>query len=445
MNVKHGAVDRKAFEKGCVPIELSGWLPAAPLPTYAALNGDIETDVVVIGAGLAGGSTFLHMVEAGANAVLLEAKQPANGASGRNAGHYLPYLDDLKTFRKWGGGKGDQFFNFAVANRNIVYEISDRYGLNADCRQLGMIVAAQRPVAELAKKGRFWRQHGYRVDEVGGQDLRPLLGTDHYGYGLVWREGGRVNPYLFTNGMVSSAQALGGSIYGDSPVLRCSREGSRWRVRTPAGSVLARKVVVCAAGFENTPFLPELDRSSYPLVASALATKPLPPELARQLMPSGAVVEQHPGLYHMMLDATNRLISSTIPAAGKAHDAALYFSIFHNWLNKAFPISRDFKIELDAYWSGIMFNSSAVYHQDYPSVYHLGDGLYAFVNLGSWGNFMGPLLGKSLGQALAADRPDDFVMPYLAPRRRLWPGQFAFSVQRVGVPALRIADRLNLS
>lgn len=57
---------------------------------------------------------------------------------------------------------------------------------------------------------------------------------------------------------------------------------------------------------------------------------------------------------------------------------------------------------------------------------------------------MGPLLGKSLGQALAADRPDDFVMPFVAPKRRMWTGQLAFSVQRIGVPLLRFADRLNL-
>lgn len=444
MSLKTSTVDRKAFERGRVPIELSGWLPATPLPTYAALNGDIETDILVIGAGLAGGSTFLHLIEAGANAVLIEAKQPANGASGRNAGHYLPYLGDVETFKKWGGGKGDQFFDFAVANRNIAYEISDKYGLDADCRQLGMINAAHRRIPGLDKQARFWRQHGYTVDEVGGQELAELLGTDHYSYGQVWREGGRVNPYLFTNGMVSAAQRMGGRVYGDSPALSCSREGSRWRVRTPVGSVLARKVVVCTAGYENTPFLPELDRGSYPLVASALATRPLPPELAQKLIPSGAVVEQYPGLYHMLLDRTNRLISSTIPSVGKVHDASLYFSIFKQWLNKAFPVSRDFEIELDAYWSGIMFNTTPVNHKDYASVHDLGDGLYAFLDLGSWGNYVGPMLGKSLGQVLAADRPDDFVMPFRAPKRRMWPGQFAFGVQRIGVPALRIADRLKL-
>ena len=444
MNLNHGLVDRQAFEKGSVPIELSGWLPATPLPTYVALNGDIETDIVVIGAGLAGGSTFLHMVEAGVNAVLIEAKQPANGASGRNAGHYLPYLGDLKALSRWGNGKGERFFDFAVANRNIVYEISDKYGLNADCRQLGMINAAQRRIPGLAKQAKFWSQHGYRVDEVGGTELKALLGTDHFGYGLVWREGGRVNPYLFTNGMVSAAQKLGGAVYGDSPALSCVREGSRWRVRTPAGSVLARRVVVCAAGFENTAFLPQIDRDSYPMIATALATKPLHPDLVKQLIPSGAVIEQYPGLYHMLLDATNRLISSTIPNVGTAHDAERYFSIFKNWLNKAFPVSRDFKIELDSYWSGIMFNKTPMNHGDYASVYDLGDGLYTLLNLGSWGNFYAPMLGKSLGQALAADRPDHFIMPFDVPKRKMWPGQFAFSVQRIAVPGLRIADRLNV-
>jgi len=54
------------------------------------------------------------------------------------------------------------------------------------------------------------------------------------------------------------------------------------------------------------------------------------------------------------------------------------------------------------------------------------------------------MLGKSLGQALAADRPEDFVIPFEVPKRKMWPGQFAFSVQRFGVPVFRVADRLNL-
>lgn len=276
----NGSPSRQTYEDGRVPISLSGWLPVEPLPQFAQLRDDIATDVVVIGGGLAGSSTFLHLVENGAEAVLIEAQQPANWASGRNAGHYLPYLDDLETCRHWPGGKGDRFLSFAIDNRNIVYEICDRYGLDVDSKQLGMAMVSRRPIKELAAKAQFWRQHGYSVDEVGRQDLVHLLGTANYGYGIVWREGGRMNPYLFTNGMVAAAARLGGRVFGDSPVQSCVREGNMWRVKSPEGSILARRVVVCTAG-EHNQFFPELGRSNYPLVASALATRPLPSELIR--------------------------------------------------------------------------------------------------------------------------------------------------------------------
>lgn len=253
-----------------------------------------------------------------------------------------------------------------------------------------------------------------------------------------------MNPYLFTNGMVTSAVKLGGRAYGDSPVQACTREGNRWRVKTPTGSILTRRVVICTAGNKGNAFFPELAQTSYPLLAAALATKPLPPELAKKLMPKGAIVEQHPGLYHMMMDQRGRLISSTIPSVGDAHDAERYFKIFTNWVNKAFPVSRDFKIELESYWSGMMYNTSHIYKHDYPRVYQVDQGVYALLNLGSWGNFMGPMLGKSLGHALAADKPENFIMPIATPDLVRWPRLFSFQIRRVGIPALRVAERFGL-
>lgn len=432
------------FENGTVPIEMSGWLPVEPLPRLPVLREHLEVDFVVIGAGLAGASTFMHLCEDGAQAILLEAGQPANGASGRNAGHYLPYLDDLKTLKSWPGNKGERFFQYCVENRSIAYEICAKYGLDADCKQLGMVVAGQGRIKELAEKPKFWSSFGYEVEEVGPSDLSSLLGTEHFKYGLRWREGGRVNPYLLTNGMVSAGVRLGGRAFGDSPVQSCVRENGRWRINTPTGSVVTRRVILCTNGNAGNNFFPEVARTSYPMIATALATKPLPPELARKLAPSGAIVEQYPGLYHMLLDGRDRLISSTIPGVGSAHDAEKYFKVFLTWMRKAFPVARDFPIELEAYWSGIMHNSSAIYHQDYPNCFDLGDGAYALVNLGSWGNFMGPMLGKSLGHALAADRPDDFVLPLKKPVAVQIPGLFSFQVRRLGVPALRVADRLGL-
>src|SRR3546814_12455012 len=58
--------------------------PAAPPTT--ALTGDRATDVAVVGGGYTGLSAALHLAEAGAGVVLLEAAEIGFGGAGRNVG-----------------------------------------------------------------------------------------------------------------------------------------------------------------------------------------------------------------------------------------------------------------------------------------------------------------------------------------------------------------------
>jgi len=104
----------------------------------------------------------------------------------------------------------------------------------------------------------------------------------------------------------------------------------------------------------------------------------------------------------------------------------------------------DFNLGLETYWSGMMYNTSHIYKHDYPKAYRVDQGVYALLNLDSWGNFMGPVLEKSLGHALAAPRPEDFIMPIAEPKRVHWPGRFSFVVRRLGVPAARSAARFGV-
>src|SRR5687768_9690975 len=58
--------------------------------TYPALDGDLETDVAVIGAGFTGLSAAYHLQRAGRACVVLEANRVGWGASGRNGGMAVP-------------------------------------------------------------------------------------------------------------------------------------------------------------------------------------------------------------------------------------------------------------------------------------------------------------------------------------------------------------------
>jgi glycine/D-amino acid oxidase-like deaminating enzyme len=59
------------------------------------LTDDVESDVVIVGAGFTGLSAALHLAEAGLSVVVLEAKEIGWGASGRNGGQVNPAFDVL--------------------------------------------------------------------------------------------------------------------------------------------------------------------------------------------------------------------------------------------------------------------------------------------------------------------------------------------------------------
>ncbi len=289
-----------------------------------------------------------------------------------------------------------------------------------------MVEAAHKKYDVLERKAARWKALGYDVDVVAKDRLRELLGTDAYGYGLHWREGGYVNPYL--------------------PVMSCNKVGQRWRVATPRGSVQVQKVLVCTNGHAGNAFFPELARTPYPLVACAMATKPLPQAVLDTVNPARVAFTQFPtGLYPLVMDGRHRIITATIPHPRRADAAQTYFAYFLRYLHRTFPQTRDVNIELESYWTGVTNSSSHVYHNDFAKVYQVADGVMALMNLGTWGNLMGPLLGMNLAQAIAADRPQDLLMPVDAPSAVRFPRWFEFKTRYLMVPAARLADRFDLA
>ena len=84
-----------------------------PAPSYyaagnlwtarAPLRGESRADVVVLGAGIAGLSTALHLTSRGFRVAVLEARAVGYGASGRSGGQtILVSLSASKTHRRRG-------------------------------------------------------------------------------------------------------------------------------------------------------------------------------------------------------------------------------------------------------------------------------------------------------------------------------------------------------
>ena len=60
------------------------WIEDTPFPTYPKLRGNLDTDVLVVGAGIAGMTASLLLRQAGKRVALIEARQVGHGSVRRS-------------------------------------------------------------------------------------------------------------------------------------------------------------------------------------------------------------------------------------------------------------------------------------------------------------------------------------------------------------------------
>lgn len=69
---------------------ISVWMPNASVPVFPPLQGDIDTAVCVIGAGIAGLTCAYLLSQQGKEVVLIDAMGIGAGETGRTTAHFFP-------------------------------------------------------------------------------------------------------------------------------------------------------------------------------------------------------------------------------------------------------------------------------------------------------------------------------------------------------------------
>lgn len=433
----------KAYDEGTLPIEHSGWTANIDsLPIYPRLKKDITASVVVVGAGLAGSSLALHLAELGVNVVALESRQPAWGASGRNAGHVLPILRDVKLIKAFPDG-GKAFLELFREHHTIPFDVSDKYGIKCDAAMDGYleIMSSEDVFQDYKAKSAFWNDElGLEIQYTGAQDTHSLTGSARYTHGVYYKAGGRINPYLFTNGMINAAVGLGARVYGGSEAVSLEKQEGRWRVETAEGTIIADRVVLCTNAYP-TDIVPAVANSFYPLTGYALTTKPLPQELAAIINPGRATLAQAPvDLNPFLVDGHNRIVTASLPRVFSPEDGEVHLRDHLIWIRRTWPEAEDFDIELEHYWTG----RTAMRDQNFPGVYEFDKGVYGLMHFNAWGNVMAPLMGKMLASAVAQDRMDILPVPLQAPGQVRHPGKAELIYRRLMIPLARLAQKMRI-
>jgi glycine/D-amino acid oxidase-like deaminating enzyme len=430
------------IERGAVPIANSGWTkPKGEAAAYPALQSDLRADVVVVGAGLAGSSLTLHLAQAGIDVVLLEARQPGWGASGRNAGHVLPTLRDLDALKRF-PDQGKAFLQRFNEHHRIAFDLAAQYSIDCDAAQNGYLDAclSERAFAKFSQMSTFWQQQGQQVSYFDKGQMQTLVGSDYYPYGVFYHSGGRINPYRFTHGMVAAAIDHKARVFGDSEALTLSKNAQGWRVATAAGSVLADRVVFCTNAYPNG-VVPAVCDNFYPLTAYAMSFEPLPEVLHKQILPSRCAFAQMPiDLNPMVIDEHHRIIVSSIPASNAAYDQSRYANFHRRWLQRTWPVLKDYPLTVESYWTGRV----ALRDENFPGAFALGDGVFGLMHFNAWGNTMAPLMAKLMAEALQADDMSQLPYPLQQPVPVANPNKQDWLIRKLMIPAARVGQWMNI-
>ena len=179
---------------------------ALAAPPRPALEGSVECDVCVVGAGIAGCSSALHLAQAGLSVVLLEQHRVSWGASGRSGGQALFGIatGQAKLERLIGRADARAVWEVSVEALALMRDLINRYHIECDLTD-GFLYTAVREhhVRELhAELSELRERLDYRsVSYVPRAELRELLATDRYLGALYDSNSAHLHPLNYTLGL----------------------------------------------------------------------------------------------------------------------------------------------------------------------------------------------------------------------------------------------------
>jgi gamma-glutamylputrescine oxidase len=247
-------------------------------PARPALDGDMRTDVCVVGAGFTGLCAALFLAERGFKVVVLEAHRAGFGASGRNGGQVgsgfnrdQPWIE-----AKVGETAARALWDMTEAAKRQVQELSSKHAPDANYLP-GVAHGAysdseSRELHEYAEY--LHSRYGYdAIEPLDETAFAELVKTRAYKGGIVDHGAGHIHPLRYCLGLARAAEAAGAVIFENTPVTGIDYKDPA-SARTATGEVRAHHVVLAGNGY-----FPDLDKKLaarvMPINSFVAATEPL--------------------------------------------------------------------------------------------------------------------------------------------------------------------------
>ncbi len=385
---------------------------APPAPPFAPLAGTVSADVCVVGGGISGLSTALHLAGRGYRVVLLEAKYLGFGGSGRSGGQSIfGYACEQTALEKVvGAADARRMWDISIEGMNLQRELITRHGIDCHYVPGHMIVGMKkRHDDELrAEVEHFARVYDYTsLRLIGRDELRTIVDSDRYTSAVLDTNGGHLNPYRYTRGLGTAAAQAGVTIHENSWVTKLEVAQNATAdnlVHTTGGTVRARHLAI-AGGALLGRLVPQLARKLISIGTYVAATQPLGAARARSLISNNAAVAD----MNWIIDYFRRSADDRLLFGGRVSYSGLdpfdSSRVLRRRIAAVFPQLTEAKIEYA--WGGFLDITT----NRAPHFGRLGPNAYFIQGLSGHGMVISGIAGKLCSEAIAgsAERFDLFT------------------------------------
>ena len=270
----------------------NGGLDAAGSRERARLSFELDVDICVVGAGLAGLTVALEAARLGASVAVLEGRHVGWNASGHNLGTVMPGFglplgeliervgfEDAREL--WALSQDGAEFVRANASEELMPGI----GRSDGALEVSNVEAGDELISRLQMLGEDFdtEVEGWQVERV-----RDELGTDRYFHGVYYPKAFQVDGRKYVHGLAALARRAGARIFEDTPVVSIDPSGIRKRIVTPSARLRASHIVLAGNTHLGAP-LRRLSETLLPVWRYAAVTAPLGGQLADLVKFKGSV------------------------------------------------------------------------------------------------------------------------------------------------------------
>jgi glycine/D-amino acid oxidase-like deaminating enzyme len=299
---------------------------------------DLDVDIAIVGAGLAGLTVALEGARLGASIAVLEGRHVGWAASGHHLGTVVPGfglpvadliervgLEDAREL--WALSKEGAEHVRSLATEETMPGIA----LSDGALEVSNVDAGEALISRLQTlSGDLETEvEGWQVDRV-----RSELRTDRYFHGIYYPKAFQIDPRKYVHGLAAAARRAGARIFEDTPVVSIDPSGIRKRIVTPSARLRASHIVLCGNVHLGAP-LRKLSETLLPVWRYAAVSEPLGERLAEVIAFRGSVMDSD-GIDHFRIVDGDRLMWASPETTWDARPKR-FASAIQRRINTVFP------------------------------------------------------------------------------------------------------------